>query len=401
MRIGMILDNEFTGDVRVENEVTTLLKKGHEVSVLCYNYGEKSDKNNFLEANIVRIFLPKSLRDKLRFFGHTFFDFYSLLWSVKISRFIKQHKIQILHVHDLYMAKPALIANKKHRLPIILDLHENYPAALRCYNWTKTTLGRMLISYSKWDKYEERYLSEVSKIIVLSDNFKNELINKYPQLINKITIYPNYPNVERLKSFEINKDIMDSKDYFVVFYFGGIAERRGIFTLFDSLKILLNESYKILLLLIGPVDKADSQKFYSHVNSEELKNNIKYYEWKDISLLPSYINISDVCVSPIIKNEQHESGVANKVFQYMLFGKPIIVSDCKPQLEVVNKEKCGLSFKSGDAIDLADKIKYLYNNRKECGVMGINGKKAVLEKYNAEIAGENLAKLYEEFNPNG
>ena len=39
MRIGMILDNEFTGDLRVENEVISLQKAGNKVFVLCLNFG--------------------------------------------------------------------------------------------------------------------------------------------------------------------------------------------------------------------------------------------------------------------------------------------------------------------------------------------------------------------------
>ena len=35
MKIGMLLDNEFTGDLRVENEATSLVKAGHEVFILC------------------------------------------------------------------------------------------------------------------------------------------------------------------------------------------------------------------------------------------------------------------------------------------------------------------------------------------------------------------------------
>ena len=39
LRIGMILDNEFSGDMRVENEVQALVNAGHEVFVFCINYG--------------------------------------------------------------------------------------------------------------------------------------------------------------------------------------------------------------------------------------------------------------------------------------------------------------------------------------------------------------------------
>ena len=39
-----------------------------------------------------------------------------------------------------------------------------------------------------------------------------------------------------------------------------------------------------------------------------------------------------------IKNEQHESGVANKIFQYMWAGKPLIVSNCLPQQRMQSRQ---------------------------------------------------------------
>ena len=39
MNICMLLDNEFTGDMRVENEVMSLTEMGHRVTVLCLSFG--------------------------------------------------------------------------------------------------------------------------------------------------------------------------------------------------------------------------------------------------------------------------------------------------------------------------------------------------------------------------
>ncbi|MDZ7764217.1 MAG: hypothetical protein U5K00_07280 [Melioribacteraceae bacterium] len=41
----------------------------------------------------------------------------------------------------------------------------------------------------------------------------------------------------------------------LLFYFGVIAKRRGIFTLFDAMNKLVDNYPQIKLLLIGPVDE--------------------------------------------------------------------------------------------------------------------------------------------------
>ena len=188
--------------------------------------------------------------------------------------------------------------------------------------------------------------------------------------------------------------IFPQQHRFVLFYFGGISERRGIYTCFEAIKILYNDIPSIHLLLIGPVDGHEQSTFNKFMDDPILKERITHYQWKDISEFPSYTTASNICLSPIFRNEQHESGVANKVFQYMLFGKPLIVSDCAPQVEIVETENCGLVFKSNDALDLAAKIEFLYNHPQESIGMGMNGKKAVVEKYNLEKCGEKLKELY-------
>ena len=400
MNIGMILDNEFTGDNRVENEVSALQNAGYQVYVLCLNYGKKPAVEVFNGAKIIRIPLSKKIKDKLRFLNNTVFDIYSSFWTKKIITFAKANKIDVLHAHDLYMAKSVIAANKKLNLKTVLDLHENYPATLVSYSWSKTLPGKLLVSQKSWERKEAKYLPKFNKIILLSEEFKKELTIKYPQLKNKFHIYQNYPDVKKLLSFPINKNIIQKENDFIVFYFGAIAERRGIFTLLESLKILVRKYQNIKILLIGPVDNADKQKLNTYLTDTALQKNIIQYNWKDIKYLPSYIYISDVCVSPLIKNAQHESGIANKVFQYMLFEKPLIVSNCLPQQIVVEKEKCGLVFNSGNANDLAEKIEILYNNKEQRTAMGKNGRKAVVEKYNVEISGENLVKMYNELEKN-
>ncbi len=400
MNIGMILDNEFTGDNRVENEAAALQKAGFQVFVLCLNYGNKPETEEVNGVKIIRIPLSKKIKDKLRFLNNTILDVYSLFWANKIKTFAKAYNINVLHAHDLYMAKSVIIANKKLNLKTVLDLHENYPATLVSYSWSKTLPGKILVSQKHWYNLEKKYLPKFSKIILLSDEFKTDLSKKYPLLKNRFHVYQNYPNIEKLLNFEIDKNIIEKNNDFIIFYFGAIAERRGIFTLLKALKILIKKHNNIKVLLIGPVDNADKSKLNTFLNDNTLKKHIIQYNWKDIKYLPSYIFISDVCVSPLVKNPQHESGIANKVFQYMLFEKPLIVSNCKPQQKVVEEEKCGLVFNSEDEKDLAQKIEILYNNEKLRIEMGENGKRAVLEKYNLKSSSKRLIEMYEEIENN-
>ena len=389
-KIGIIVDNEFFNDVRVLNEVK-ILSDIYDVFVLCFSFSpQKKTLKEPLNITIKTISISKKLKDILFGVQNTI-PLYDYFWAYHIRKFIQKNSLICIHVHDLYMSYSAYLATKKSKIPYILDLHENYPSAVLSYQWSKNFFKKLLAKPHKWAKKEQSLLKYATKIIVLSENFKQDLLKKYNNLqSSNVTVFSNVPDLQEFKNYEINSNILEKEDKFILFYFGVISERRGILTCIEALKILNKQYPQIYLLLIGPVDKAESKIFQNALSYK----NIIHYKWKDISTFPSYASISDVCLSPLIKNEQHESGLANKIFQYALFKKPLIVSDCKPQKEFVEDNNCGLVFKSNDCNDLVNKITLLLNNPHQGNELGKNGVKAVENSYNLNIFKTTLLSAY-------
>ena len=395
MRIGIIVDNEFNNDIRVRNEALALAADGNDVFVLCFEAGSEFG-NNYKGINISRWKLKPRYKNILFAIFHSF-NLYSFLWAKKINSFIKKERIEVIHVHDLYMSRAGYIAKKASNIPMVLDLHENYTYAVEGYKWMYKKYTTHIIKPDRWKKVEGRYLNYADTIVTLSKTFRTYLLEKYNLLVaDNIIVYPNAPDVGTLMSYKIDKDIIPKNNDFILFYFGVISKRRGIFMVLDALENLIIDIPKIKILIIGPVDKSEKVTFEERINDEKIKDHIIFYSWKDISLLPSYINYSDVCLSPIEKNPQHESGIANKVFQYMLFKRPVLVSDCGPQEEVINESNCGLVHKWDSIDDFSNKVVELYSNKTAARQMGINGKKAIINKYNQKELIKPLLKFYKQ-----
>jgi len=395
-RIGVILDAEFTIDIRVLNEVNYLKSAGYEIHILCPAFDGQALREEFQGVTIHRFRLSRTLKNKLFGLMNTV-PFYEWLWIREIRKFVQVVSPDYLHAHDLFMSKSAYKGGSG-IIPVVLDLHENFPAAVQAFVWSTRFPHRLLSRPADWRRKEHEYLSYASRIIVLKNSFKESLTRLYPDL-NPANLYeyPNVPDLEQMRNFAIKADIFPKDGRFVLFYFGGIGARRGIFTCFEAIKILSGQIPSVHLLLIGPVDGHEQAIFREYLTDPVLKEKVTHYEWKELSDFPSYTLASDVCLSPIIKDDQHESGVANKVFQYMLFARPLIVSDCAPQIEIVEGNRCGLVFQNRNAADLAEKISILYHNPELRAEMGERGKQAVLEKYNLEICGKQLELLYQSF----
>lgn len=391
MNIGIVLDNDLNDDARVIKQIG-ILKKNHNVYVLCYDFIGKSYKNiEGVKVNRIKIFIEIK---NFIFLLFNFIPLYEIFWSYKISKFIKKNSIDIIHCHDLYMSKCVYDANKKNKFKckVILDLHENYPEVIKTYNWTKGFIRNIIVRPNIWKRKEKEYLEYPDKIIVLSNHFKKIILDKYSFILEKnILVYPNVIDFKRFKNFQIDQSIERSK-LITLLYYGVVGERRGIFDLIASLMEIIKKGYRLNLLIIGPIDKADKIKFLDLIESNYLRKYIKYIPWINIEKLPTYLNISDICTAPFLVNKQHESGVANKIFQYMYGKKPIIASNCKPQAELIKNFKCGLIYEDID--DLTNKIIYLIKNPVEIERMGNNGFNNLHKFYNNNKLSNDLLKIF-------
>jgi len=286
------------------------------------------------------------------------------------------------------------INRSRKKIPLILDLHENYPYTVKTYNWTKGFFRSRIARPEKWAEKEPEYLGYADRIIVLSEDFRELLLERYPQMKKEnFIVLPNVPDLSSLEQTTgIKAESPFPQKYPVILYYGVIAERRGVFDAIRVFTDLVAENFAVNFLFIGPVDKKDRILFQELITQTALKGRIFHIPWIDAVDLHSYLAISDICIAPFHRNPQHESGVANKIYDYMLGGKPLIVSDCKPQRELVEKHECGLVFSDNNGMKEA-MIK-LASDPELRKRMGNNGKEAVQREYNTDVIKERLANLY-------
>ncbi len=391
---GVVVDNDLDNDIRVLREINILNKAGYSINALCFAFNKVYD-DSLSPINITRIKITKKIKDTLFFFLNTL-PAYEWLWAIKISKLIARNNLEVLHVHDLYMAKAAYWGIKKsgRSIPLILDLHENYPFTVTTYNWTKGVLRSMFSRPVAWGRKEREYLGYADRIIVLSDDYLTSLITRYPELTEEIfTILPNVPDL----THQVNKNAESAvnpfnNDFPVIFYYGVIAERRGVFDALEVFTELVKDKCNVNFLLIGPVDKKDKVLFMNTVGNELLAGRIHYIPWINSAALPAWLEIVDICIAPFHKNPQHESGVANKIYEYMMGAKPLVVSNCLPQQNLIEKHKCGIVFENMSGFKEA--LKKLADDKHLRTELGKNGSEAIKNFYNTAKVEESLIKLY-------
>ena len=395
MRIGMILDNSFPPDPRVENEAISLIDHGHEVFLFSLKYSRK-EHNDVIKGIHVKKYLSNNLTYKLSALAYTF-PFYKYIMSKKIAHFLRANNIEAIHIHDMRIAEAVFKANKKLNLHTVLDLHDNIPEIMKLYPHLQKFPGKQLISPKKWKEKEEQFIRKASKVITVSKEFIEEVMDRTQISKDKIVLVPNTVHQSFYKEAIFDKTIEDKyKNNFVVLYLGDTGLRRGLQTAIESLTCLKESIANVKLVIVGKNTTDSILK--RHVTDLNLEDYVDFQGWRDVKLFPSYILASAVCISPLHRNIQHDVAYANKLFQYMSFGKPVLVSNATAQKNLIEKTNSGLVHQERNSVDFANKVLQLFEDKMFRDTLGNNGKRFVEEEFCWEKTSKGLINLYDNLN---
>ncbi|WP_047789659.1 glycosyltransferase family 4 protein [Tenacibaculum mesophilum] len=387
MKIGMVLDKTFPPDPRVHNEAIELIKSGHEVFLFCLTYGNEPTSELVGKIKVKR-YESNKLEYKLSALAYTL-PLYSLSLKKKIIHFLNKYEIEAIHIHDMVVAEAVMLANKKKQLPVVLDLHENRPEIMRFYPHLKKFPQNILISTNKWKQKEEELIKKASKVIVVTQEAKEEVYKRTKIKSDKVIVVP---NTVRKSFFEKQDNFEESskRDTFNLLYIGDTGERRGVATAIKSLPALKKEIENIRLVIVGSLNTKLKKL------SEELKveEQVCFEGWQEETTFPKYIKQSNVCLSPLHRNLHHDTTHANKLFQYMSLRKPLLVSDATAQKNIVEKVNAGLIHEAKNVEDFTDKVLRLYKDELLRKELGKNGEAFIRNEFTWDKTSKELINLY-------
>ncbi len=242
----------------------------------------------------------------------------------------------------------------------------------------------------------------------LGINFSTKLINKFSKLVivNSIAVknkYKNYIPEGKLKLIycgielkekergEIGNIILNHyEDYFQLCTVAYISSGKGQMDAVRTINLLVKEGYKVVLFIVGGGDSDYIAEIKQFINIHHLENNIflsgflenpkKIYEISDVSLMCSRME-----------------AFGRVTVEAMLHKKPIIGARSGGTLELIKEGFNGFFYEPGNFTELAEKIKYLINNKTERLKMGENAYWWAKEKFSLQKFIEEFYKICQKF----
>ena len=386
MRILMVLfDNSYPKDPRVRKEVKTLAKEGHRIMIIARR-DEGEEKRESDDAEIVRVEFPLMKRGgvlyAILYYGLT--RHLALYWIFKLRKW-KPHAI---HVHDLPAAISSMVAAKLMGLPLIVDMHEDWPELLLFYSKGRSTLSKVL-TYPVYLalKIEERVLLKLADgIITISEEFRDLLLKRGADPHKVVVVH----NTIDLGELELLGDVPvpELEGDLKLVYVGGLGPHRDLETVIKGVKLLRDEGVDATLYLVG--DGFYRRRLEELMLELGLKDRVHFTGWLPFKEAMGYIKASDLGVIPIVDFPEAHISFPNKIQQYMYFSKPLIVADVKSLSRIVRECGCGFTYRPGDP----HSFKYsVLSHLREFDKLGSDGRK-FLERFNWAHSSRNLINFY-------
>ena len=393
MNILMVLSTKvFPPDGRVEREARSLIGGGHRIFLMARRGPGQLIEQIVDGLHVIRVPLPfqrrKAVADFIYFFFQRYFIFFHIL------RACRKHRIQALHVHDLCYALATTLAGKLLRVPVVFDMHEHYTAMLKMSFEAKAyrkfkPFAFILLSLLR---IEERIACRLArKVIVVADEHIARIESLGVRREN-IVVVTNTEDIDYFRAFAIDESLLHKWDEdFVVLYVGGFSPHRGLETAIDAMPLVLETITNARLILVG--DGVIRRELEQLVQDMDLAGRVTFTGHQPFRLIPTYIRLSSVCLIPHISTPHIETTMPNKIFQFMMLGKPVVVSNTRPMMRVVKDAECGLIFKERNAQSLAETIIQLTDDDMRRR-LGENARCVVEDRYNWKKTVQALLDLY-------
>ncbi|RKY04936.1 hypothetical protein DRP77_02480 [Candidatus Poribacteria bacterium] len=397
MRICKIFQGDYPWDVRVEKIAKALARFGHEVHLLCRNTRGETCYEEIDGFHIHRLPVLTSsgkLNDLLSYPWPL-----NPFWIIWIRKAALLCRADALLVRDLPLSLTAVIVGRSEKLPVILDMAENYPAAMA--DWRRWERGfekmRNSVVRNIWAarRIEDLVLKAVDHVIVVAEESRERLIEKGLPC-SRISIVGNTPDLRFFSPARSPEPDLAERfaGRFVISYIGEILMHRGLDIAVKAMPRIIEAIPNACLLLVGDGKRREREQLKRLASDLGVRGHVVFEGWVEFARVPDYIKVSDVCVVPHRKTEHVNTTLPNKLFDYMALGKPVVVSDAAPLKRIVEQEGCGLSFASGDAAEFAQAVLKLKSEeiRRKLGGQGMN---AVMRRYNWEVDSRVLAGVFE------
>ena len=334
-RIIVSVTNDLFTDQRVKKVCDSLIELDYDILLVGRLLNESEELKRDYKCIRMRLFFNR---------GALFYAEYNfrLLLLLLVSR------VDIFHANDLDTLLANYIASKIRNKPIVYDSHEYFTEVPEIQN--------KAIVKSIWTKIEKTIFPQLKYILTVNNSIAKLYKKKYRKHLFVMRNIPNPTSIQRIKS---KSELKIPKDKHLIITQGtGINIDRGIEEAVEAMKYLEN----VCFLIVGNGDVVPQLK--KRVKELNLENCVLFKGTMPYAQMMQYTHHAQLGLT-LDKNSNinYNFSLPNKLFDYIHSNTPILASKLPEIEKIISSYGIGLFIDNYEPTHIADKIKFILENK--------------------------------------
>lgn len=280
-------------------------------------------------------------------------------------------------IYQLHDPDLLSIGNKLKRMgkTVIFDSHEDVPRQIKDKEWIPKNIRNMVSKI--YEAYEKTLIKKFDGVISVTPH----IVERFRKINANTVMVTNYPIVD--KSEEIVRSPTNA-----ICFAGGIGKQWSHHNILKSIEDMDDIKY----VLAGSVsdEYLSTLKSYPAWKKVEFLGKIPPWEVKKIYMR----SCMGIAIHKSTQLDKRGSLGVIKLFEFMEAKLPVICSDYTLWKEIIDEYKCGIYVDPDNVEEIKEAIEYIMDNPDEARLMGENGRKAIIEKYNWSSQERELLRAY-------
>lgn len=360
------------------------VKAGHKVTVITGHYDigglEYSKKPQYIEG-IKVVLVGTRYSNKQSFFRRLFSFLSFVILSSCAGLRVKDIDVIYATSTPLTVGIPAMIIKFLRRKPFVFEVRDQWPEI-------PIELGiirnRILIGILL--RLEKRIYRSAAAIVALSPGMA-EGIRSVLDCDKRIKVIPNSCDTDlfdpRIDGSEI-RERYGWSDKFVFLHVGAMGRANGLDFVIDVANELRDNS-QILFVLIG--EGSEKSRLQTKIQQNRL-SNMQVLDSIAKAELPTVFAACDASMVIFADYPILEHNSANKFFDSLSAGKPVLLNYSGWQRDILELNKAGLGCSLCNVDEFVEKARHLWEHRDEASSMGRCARKVAEDQFDRDKLAE-------------
>ena len=364
---------------------------GHRVTLICGRGdicglpNQRAFETEGIQVRVVNVAYSKSQGFLQRLWAFVYF----MLACTFKGLYVRDVDVIYATSTPLTIGIPAMLLKWFKNIPFIFEVRDQWPQIpIEMGIIKKPLLKRFLY----W--LEKRIYKSAAAIVALSPGMADGIKDVLKGASKEVLVASNSSDIQLFHPEVEDSSIRTQlgwQDKFVVLHFGAMGRANGLIFLIKAAKRLKNQE-KIRFVLVG--EGGEKCRLQDEINRYQLKN-IEVLDPFSKKQMPHLIAACDVSTVIFADYPILEHNSANKFFDSLSAGKPILLNYSGWQRNIIEENECGHGCKLFDIDEYIEKLLWLYNNQNQLSAMGQNARKLAEKEFDRDLISGKILMLIE------